>query len=124
MLIDQLSERSCKTIKSRPKYVNIQNKSSPKWFGKSASLSPPRRMHSPTACASCSLYNSQQSVTEALPSDTGRYGTLQSVAGRHRALRKRCGSVTRCCEALRNIMERCATLQDAVAIQQSVGLNM
>ena len=33
------------------------NKSSPKSFGKSASLFLRRRMHSPTACASCSLYN-------------------------------------------------------------------
>jgi len=33
------------------------NKSSPKPFGKSTSLSPHRRMHSPTACASCSLYS-------------------------------------------------------------------
>jgi len=33
------------------------NKSSPKSFGKSMSLPPRRRMHSPTACASCSQYN-------------------------------------------------------------------
>jgi len=33
------------------------NKSSPKSFGKSASLLQCRRMHSHTACASCSLYN-------------------------------------------------------------------
>jgi len=33
------------------------NKSSSKSFGKSTSLPPRRWMHSPTACARCSLYN-------------------------------------------------------------------
>jgi len=33
------------------------NKSSPRSFGKSVSLAPCRRMHSPTVCASCSQYN-------------------------------------------------------------------
>ena len=33
----------------------IDNKSSPKSFGKSTSLPLHRRMHSPTMCASCSL---------------------------------------------------------------------
>jgi len=35
---------------------NNNNKSSPQSFGKSASL-PPLQRHSPTVCASCSLYN-------------------------------------------------------------------
>ena len=38
----------------------------PKSFGKNASLPLRRRMHCPTACASCSLYNAQRSVTGAL----------------------------------------------------------
>ena len=45
------------------------NKSFPKSFGKSASLFPRRRMHSPTACASCTMRNVTkllQNVTEPL----------------------------------------------------------
>jgi len=59
----------------------------PKSFGKSASLPPRRRMHSPTACASCSLYNVQRSVTE-------RCVTLREITDRYGALMERYGIVT------------------------------
>jgi len=48
-----------------------------------------RRMHSPTACASCSLYNAQWSITE-------HYRTVWSVVGRYGMLQKHCGSTTGC----------------------------
>ena len=64
------------------------NKSSPKSFGKRASLPLRRRMHSSAACASCTMRNVTEQlryrsvmeplrgITEALRSG---YGTLQSV---------------------------------------------
>jgi len=51
---------------------------------------------------------------EVLQIVMGCYGTLQSIEGRYRALQKRCGSVTGCCEVLWNITEHCVTLQDVM----------
>jgi len=45
------------TVCDLDKSFTSDNKSSPQSFGKSALLSGRRRMHSPTACASSSLYN-------------------------------------------------------------------
>jgi len=70
-----------------PMVSNIKNnKSSPKSFGKSVSLSPHQRMHSPTACASCRMRNATkqlQNVTEVLRNIMAalwsRCGMLQGI---------------------------------------------
>jgi len=54
-------------------------------------------MHSSTACASCSLYNAQRSVTE-------RYVTLQKRSDCYRTLRERYGAIT----------ERCGTVTENI----------
>jgi len=73
---------------------NRVNKSSPKSFGKNASLQPSRRrMHSPASCVSCIICN----VTEPLQNVTEgaeRYGAVRSVAGRYGTLREHYGAVT------------------------------
>jgi len=62
----------------------------------SVSLPPRRKMHSHTACASCTIRNRY----EALRNFTK---PLRNVAGCY-------GAVTERCRALRNITERCGTL--------------
>jgi len=91
------------------------DKSSPKSFGKSVSLPLHQRMHSPTACASCSLYNAQRSVTWRYGSITGHYRTLQSIVGRYGMLRKHHGvlwSVTEHYGALFDVTEHYGSVAD------------
>ena len=94
------------------RFSNTYNKSSPKSFRNSTLLPPCLRMHSPTTCASCSLYNVQQNITEALCIVTGHDRTLHSIAGCYGMLLKCYGSIIGCCRALQNIMEHCVTLRD------------
>jgi len=77
--------------------------------------SPYQKMHSPTACASCTMQNvteTLRNVTEALRDVTAlfrsvreRYGALQkryrSVAKRYGTLWERYGAVVELCGALR-----------------------
>ena len=102
-------------------YNNNSNKTMPKSFGKSASLSPHRKMHSPTACVSvCALACTMRN--EALWDITGHYETLRKhcaslwdVTEHYRALWdiiEHYGSVTGCCGMLRNITERYGSFAD------------
>jgi len=72
----------------------------PKSFGKSASLLPRWRMHSPTACASCTMCNVTNLLWNVTEASLKRYGTLQklyrSVADRYGTLQNRYGKYRFC----------------------------
>jgi len=53
-------------------------------------------------------YEALRNITEAMCIVTGCYGTLHSVAGRYRTLRKCYAG----CKAIRNITEHCVLLWD------------
>jgi len=65
----------------------------PRSFGKSASLPPRRRMHSPTACASCTMRNATKLLWNATEASLKCYGTLQSAVGRYRSVADRYGTL-------------------------------
>ena len=71
-------------------------------------------------------YRALRNVTGALRIVTGHYRMLRNVierCGTLQNVRKRCGNVTGYCGPLRNIKERCGTLQDVTgALQSSYGI--
>jgi len=110
--ITDCTEHATKHTLTNQDFSNSHNKSSPKSFGKSVSLPPHQRMHSPTACASFTMRNTTKLlpyVTEALQSITGRNGSimelLRSIMERYRALLNITGALWRRCRMLRGVME-------------------